>query len=168
MPTSGRITYYSSSNTITINVNSNGIKLNSGDALYYKLPIGQGNSTINGNYFVANYLNSSWILDDTCVLIALRNTDSTVKYLPAGIQFSTGITSTYSTSTNQWLGLGKTIYSNTAKSSYWSIEVSASDGKLYVTPCDANGNVITGKNEFVFDSAATAVTTRTTRTTSNT
>jgi hypothetical protein len=106
-------------------------------------------------------LNNSWIPDDTSVLLALRNTDSTVKFLPAGIQYSSSTTSTYSTSTNQWIGLGKTIYSDSAKSKYWSIEV-GSDGKLYVTQCDSNGNAITGKKKFIFDSTATSVTTAST------
>ena len=129
MPTNTTITQYDgNSGTTTQTITTDGIQLNPWNALYYKLPIGAPNTTVNANFVIVAFTNSTWVLDSTYVLIAVRNgDDNSVKFLPAGIIFSNVATSTYSSTTSQWLDRHFTIPSGST-----AVTQLASDNSTYV------------------------------------
>ena len=158
MPTNTTITHYNgNSGTATQTITTTGITLNPWNALYYKLPIGSSNATVNSNFVIVNFTNSTWVPDSTWVLIAVRNgDDNSVKFLPAGITFSNDATSTYSSVKSQWIDKQydtikskKMILSN--GTNYWVLNIDAS-GNFVITPTDINGVKIAGKKELYFSS----------------
>jgi hypothetical protein len=81
-----------------------GIPIGSWDALYYKVPIGSGLGTVAANYFMTYFGNINFVLDNTCILLAVCNGDSinTLKFLPQSAVMP--LNSTYSANyqTSSW------------------------------------------------------------------
>ena len=155
MPTSGTITYYEEvSGTTTKTWSSSGIQFNDWDALYYKLPIGQDYVTVNDNFFMTNYANPSFVLDSTCVLIAICNGDSdlTLKYLPEMIVMPAGSTFSSYYQTNSWYQ--STITSST---SLTCSTLSVSDATTLSSTLSVSGATTLNNNLYI-NSLSTATT----------
>jgi hypothetical protein len=101
IPLSGTITYYNSSNvTTTLTCDGNGIPIGTWEGLWYKLPVGGGSTSVQANFAVANYQNSTWRIDPGWVLLATRNGDGasqSIRWLPGQVNFpSSGSNTWYS------------------------------------------------------------------------
>ena len=94
MPTTDtKISHYHESNVITTrSVATEGIELKNWEALWYRVPSGHGHATTNSNYVITHYVNKIWVPDETWILIALKNGDSTgcIKYLPGQVNIALG------------------------------------------------------------------------------
>lgn len=104
-PTSGTITGVGGAANRT--ATASGITLNAWEALYYILPVGSGATSIASNFRVASYTNALDV-QHTWLLLAVRNGDSNVVYLPNGISLLAGqsIATTNNTMKQQLVSLG--------------------------------------------------------------
>lgn len=91
-------------------VTSSGIPINAWTALYYILPIGSNNGSLDANFRLVGY-GSAFIVPDNWVLIALRNDDSVILYVNNGISIRAGVTPSNVVQTVYNRYDGKTAYS---------------------------------------------------------
>ena len=73
IPTSGTVTGVGGSSNKT--ATSNGVPLDTWEALYYILPVGSSNGSVAANFRVARYT-SNVVIPETWILLAVRNGDS--------------------------------------------------------------------------------------------
>jgi len=126
-PTSGTITHFKSDNTTTtVTCTSEGIPIvisATWTALYYVITNGMGPATVNAQFRVVDYDNSTFRVNDNWILIALVNRDASplvLKWMPAMIYIPQG--SSYlstsismSTNTTQTITGTKSFNTNTLK-----------------------------------------------------
>jgi hypothetical protein len=83
---------------------TNGIQLGTFDALYYELPTSNSSfATVNTNFYIVSYLNTSWVPKHNWILVASLNVDpgGGVKWLPGQVTIplpSSGNSNTWSAS----------------------------------------------------------------------
>ncbi len=104
-PTSGTVTGVGGAASRT--ATASGITLNAWEALYYILPVGSAATSVAGNFRVASYT-SALDVPHTWLLIAVRNGDTNLIYMPNGIILaaSQSTTATNSTQNRQLASLG--------------------------------------------------------------
>jgi hypothetical protein len=115
-PTSGTIPYYNGSNVLTTQTCAgSGIPLATWEALWYQIFPGQSSTSVQSQYRLVNYQNSTWSPGNGWVLIAARNGDSTeghVRWMPGQINFPYDFGTYYSgTARTSWLSGKKTVFS---------------------------------------------------------
>jgi hypothetical protein len=101
-PTSGTITYYNTSNTITtVTCTANGIPIGGWEALWYIVTPGQSSASVQSQFAVVSYINSNWQVSSNWILLAVRNDDDgNVKWIPGNSFLYTWITPTLQ---NSWV-----------------------------------------------------------------
>lgn len=166
MPLTGNtITYYSSTGVTTKTWTASGIAMSLWQALYYKLPVGAGQATVNANYFITDYIPSvAPTIDNTCVLIADFNGDSSTLYfrpqsriIPlnstfySGSQTCTWIQNTITSSTSISCG---TLSVNSNNITLGSSAGSSNQGQYGIAIGYAAGNVNQGTNAVAIGNAA--------------
>ena len=92
-PTSGTITFYSSSGTTTVSCDGNGIPIGVWQGLYYEISVGSSYNSQQTRFRLVDYGNSTWQPDENWILIAMRNGDGSndnndtqcIKWLPGQV-----------------------------------------------------------------------------------
>lgn len=88
--------------TDTLITNSDGIRINSGEALFYKLPLDENFTSVTDNFLIVNPDNSTWEVAEGWVLLASRDRNVNVmKWLPGSINMPIGTTNTYNFTTDE-------------------------------------------------------------------
>jgi len=151
------ITYYKGSSTTTVTVSSTGILLNGWDALYYKIPINSANTTVNANFAIVNYTQTTWTPDETWILLAINNNDtSTIKYLPANIYFQTKNISSYDATQGQWINQSFTsslLLQSKDGSKFWNLSID-NTGNFNMLPSNSSGTALNKNQKIMFDQKA--------------
>jgi len=158
-PTSGTITgYINASGSSLVTCTAAGIPLSSWHALYYIIRQGATNTFTQTNFVVVNYTNSTYKIDSSWLLIAMRSGDmGTLKWIPGNENIPSSGTINLVTGYRSWQVINKFYYSEniagaspTQAGNFRSITISASGTAFVSFNCLHRAASFTGGTSAVY------------------
>ena len=102
-PSGTTITYYNNGTTTTKSITADGFPIGEWEALWYVVTPGQASSSVNSQYVITSYTNSTWKPNSNWLLLAVRSGETSqqpyLKFIPTNGNYYTWIAPTFE---NSW------------------------------------------------------------------